>query len=274
MFKSSENLRLAADMRALQRVAAPWREARTTWFDGTPESIEARMASTDKVLAQARSGFTAAHLALTAEAEKARRELLAAKHRLLTDFLDDGARAFKGSKRVAGPEDWVIDISSNGGETGSSTSLRHRDDKENNRFTLQRPEGYSDRARVITNHDDTEMMSPDGMHHWASRRVTADESTGFGNAEWQARQESELDPEMRGNYYDGPDTGECRHCGERIEERGEGGYGHVLGIHPYTGDTTFYPSDHPAEPDDDEYHTARRTAATLPDFDDQLLFDS
>lgn len=101
MFKSSQNLRLAAEMRALARVATPWREARTTWFDGTPESIEARIAATDRVLTHARSGYTAAHLALTTEAETARRELLAAKHRLLADFLDDGARAFKGSKRVA-----------------------------------------------------------------------------------------------------------------------------------------------------------------------------
>ena len=109
MFKSSENLRLAADMRALQRVASPWREARATWFDGTPESLEARLAATDKVLTHARSGFTAAHLELTREALAARRELIEARHHLLNDFLDDGARAFKGSKRVAGPEgfaDW------------------------------------------------------------------------------------------------------------------------------------------------------------------------
>lgn len=102
MFKSSENLRLAAEMRALQRVASPWRESRGSWFDGTPESIEARLAATDRVLSYARSGFTAAHLELTTEAETARRELMAAKHRLLVDFLDDGARAFRGSRRVAG----------------------------------------------------------------------------------------------------------------------------------------------------------------------------
>lgn len=102
MFRSAENLRLAADMRALQRVAAPWRSARTTWFDGTPESLEARLAATERVLTYARGGMTAAHLELGREAEAARTELLAAKHRLLVDFLDDGARAFKGSKRVAG----------------------------------------------------------------------------------------------------------------------------------------------------------------------------
>lgn len=169
MFKSSENLRLTAAMRALTRVASPWREARATWFDGTPESIEARLAATDRVLVHAQSGLTAAHLELTREALAARRELVEAKHRLLTDFLDDGARAFKGSKRVAGEP--IIDLSSNGGETGSSTSLRHRDDQANNRFTLQHPEGYGDRARVITNHDDTELMSADGVHHWASQRV-------------------------------------------------------------------------------------------------------
>ena len=101
MFKSSENLRLAAEMRALRRVAAPWREARTTWFDGTPESIEARLAATERVLSHARAGTTTAHLALEREASAARSELLDARHRLMVDFLDDGARAFKGSKRVA-----------------------------------------------------------------------------------------------------------------------------------------------------------------------------
>lgn len=101
MFKSSENLRLAAEMRALERVARPWRQARTSWFDGTPESLEARIAQTDRVLSYARSGFTTAHLTLAREASAARAELLDAKHRLLTDFLDDGARAFKGSKREA-----------------------------------------------------------------------------------------------------------------------------------------------------------------------------
>lgn len=105
MFKSSENLRLAAEMRALQRVAAPWRESRSSWFDGTPDSIAARIAATDRVLAVARAGYTQAHIALEREASTARTELLAAKHRLLTDFLDDGARAFQGSKRVAGAHD-------------------------------------------------------------------------------------------------------------------------------------------------------------------------
>lgn len=93
MFKSSEKLRHEAAQRSLDRVASSWRNARTTWFDGTPESIEARLAETNRVLTVARSGFTPAHLGLTIEAENARRELLAAKHRLLNDFLDDGARA-------------------------------------------------------------------------------------------------------------------------------------------------------------------------------------
>ena len=102
MFRSAENLRLAADMRALQRVAAPWRKARSTWFDGTPESLEARLAATERVLTHARSGVTQAHIALEREASIARAELKEASHRLMVDFLDDGARAFKGSKRVAG----------------------------------------------------------------------------------------------------------------------------------------------------------------------------
>ena len=105
MFKSSENLRLAAEMRALTRVASPWREARTTWFDGTPESIESRLAATDRVLTVARAGCTGEHMALEREAATARAELADARHRLMTDFLDDGARAFKGSRRTAGLHD-------------------------------------------------------------------------------------------------------------------------------------------------------------------------
>jgi hypothetical protein len=101
MFKSSENLRLAADMRALERVARPWREVRRSWFDGTPESIEARLAATERVLTHARGGVTPAHMALEREASTARAELREAAHRLLVDPLDDSARAFKGSKRVA-----------------------------------------------------------------------------------------------------------------------------------------------------------------------------
>lgn len=105
MFKSSEKLRQESAQRSLDRVASSWRQSRTTWFDGTPQSIEARLAETGRVLTVARSGYTPAHLELTVEAENARRELLAAQHRLLTDFLDDGARNFKGSRRVAGDGD-------------------------------------------------------------------------------------------------------------------------------------------------------------------------
>ncbi len=107
MFKPADDLRLAAQMRALQRVAAPWRQARTRWFDGSPESLEARLAATDGVLVHARSGLTAAHLELAGEAEAARLELLAGRHRLLTDFLDDGARAFRGSKRTANEDEFI-----------------------------------------------------------------------------------------------------------------------------------------------------------------------
>lgn len=210
MFKSSQHLREAAAQRQLDRVASSWRQARTTWFDGTPESIEARLSETNRLLTVARSDQTPAHIGLSVEAENARRELLAAKHRLLNDFLDDGARAFKGSKRVA-------------------------------------------RGRTAAGFPG---VNP------------------AGQAEMAARAESELDPEMYGNYHDGPDSGRCRHCEEEIEERGDGSYGHVLGINPHTGDTTFYPSDHPAQPDDEDYHTARRTAATVTDFDDQLLFST
>jgi hypothetical protein len=109
MFKSSEKLRHEAAQRSLDRVASTWRASRTTWFDGTPQSIEARLAETNRVLAVARSGYTPAHLGLTVEAENARRELLAERHRLMEDFLDDSARAFKGSKRVAGDGDPMLD---------------------------------------------------------------------------------------------------------------------------------------------------------------------
>jgi hypothetical protein len=109
MFKSSEKLRHEAAQRSLDRVASSWRQSRTTWFDGTPESIAARLAETGRVLTVARSGYSPAHLELTVEAERARRELLAAQHRLLTDFLDDGARNFKGSRRVAGDGDPMLD---------------------------------------------------------------------------------------------------------------------------------------------------------------------
>lgn len=379
MFKSSENLRLAAEMRALQRVAAPWRETRTTWFDGTPDSVEARLAATERVLAHARSGYTAAHLALTAEAETARRELLAAKHRLLTDFLDDGARAFQGSKRVA--DMYVGDLSRDRASEleGHMSEILKRIHPTKARLLQQdlnelrdhiadqddfgaeilddNPGDYDHNGPILgmagergsspydhypqaqewlNGHSEPEQMflAPlpsdqewisRGAPHHGSRR-TADETTGFGKlgpgyehfgdddfaeyddylrrhdyhtdhralehrlrpemdeddparysyrtaagfpgvnpagqAEMAARAESELDEDMRGNYYDGPDSGECRHCGERIEERRDGSYGHVLGENPYTGDTTFYPDDdHSAEPDDDDYHTARRLAA-------------
>jgi hypothetical protein len=262
MFKSSERLRQESAQRSLDRVASSWRQSRTTWFDGTPQSIEARLAETGRVLTVARSGYSPAHLELTVEAERARRELLAAQHHLMTDFLDDGARAFKGSRRVAGdgmsyedtmshidqvlaegedhklhhhpgsehhdpefgdgepmyaydgdcpncgsdnieeaenysgkyncydcggsdmqPDDIyrvggyqgsdMLDMSSHGGDSGSSASLRHRDDRANNRYTIQKiPDASFDGPhRAIVNHDDTELMSADGQHHWASRRI-------------------------------------------------------------------------------------------------------
>lgn len=232
MFKSSENLRLAAEMRALERVARPWREARRSWFDGTPESIEGRLAATERVLTYARGGITPAHMALEREASTARTELREAAHRLMVDFLDDSARAFRGSKRVAkgrglrecincggalsGEEDddkdsecgtcgksahekgvdWrkksyrtagdMLDLSSNGGDSGSSATLRHRDDKKNNRYTIQRiPDPAHDAPhRAIVNHDDTELMSADGQHHWAGLYTAGTEEACDGcNAE-------------------------------------------------------------------------------------------
>lgn len=241
MFKSAETLRLAAEMRALQRVASPWREARTTWFDGTPESIEARLAATERVLTFARSGSTPAHMELEREAASARAELKEASHRLMVDFLDDGARAFKGSKRVAG--EMILDLSSNGGETGSSTSGRHRDDQKNNRYTLQHPEGYPGRARVVTNHDDTEMMSADGMHHWASRRTAAD------------------------------DPGDCGHNDEELLPDGQSIKCHDCGT-IWTGQENWNPDEEQDPFDPRLIGASRRTAGDGPGFGsiDDLMF--
>jgi len=301
MFRSSENLRLAADMRALERVAAPWRQARRTWFDGTPESIEARLASTERVLTFAKAGVTEAHIALEREATVARAELKEASHRLMVDFLDDGARAFKGSRRVAerglrecincggalsGEEDddkdsecgtcgksahkegyrvarapeenenWEeganyaeyngkctrcksdnIDSAGRGhgsgeydcydcgatfhpkvrklksgldtfNDTGSAASLRHRDDRENNRYTVQHipgaPAGGPQRA--IVNHDSTELMSADGAHHWAGLHTAGEEYDGLDALSRDLGQKL-LDPQGYARSYrdeDGP----------------------------------------------------------------------
>jgi hypothetical protein len=292
MFKSAETLRLAAEMRALQKVASPWREARTTWFDGTPESIEARIAATERVLTFARAGMTDAHLGLEREAAHACAELKEARHRLMVDFLDDSARAFKGSKRVAGKHDADPDEPWKNRATGEDTTTEHWEknlppwdedyegkhrearapeenenweegasyaeykggkctrcksnnidasgghgtgeydcydcgatfhpkvrklkshrvaggianndisftntmgwpsDKDDNRFTLQRfrdvgpDETIEDRRKNpsvgIFNHDSSEMMTNDGAHHWAGRRVAAPAaSVGEGGA--------------------------------------------------------------------------------------------
>lgn len=266
MFKSSENLRLAAEMRALQRVAAPWREARTRWFDGTPESIEARLAATDRVLTQARAGFTAAHLSLTTEAETARRELLAAKHRLLTDFLDDGARAFKGSKRVAGGD-------SDYAREESEFWKRHVEDTGPGE-----DDEYREGSRRVAEMHDADPWEDEGefpdMRHWddsdddpdpsdprlvgASTR-TAGDGPGPGSIDdlmfpnhrqpTGADYLAEMDPEDRPGYGEGG-IQRCKHCEETIEEDRDG-YAHYNG-HNRVGEPHFYESDHPAEPEDDD----------------------
>jgi hypothetical protein len=151
MFKSSENLRLAAEMRALERVARPWRAARRTWFDGTPESIEGRLASTERVLTFARAGTTTAHMALEREAARARAELREAGHRLMVDFLDDGARAFKGSKRVSGEgmsyEDTIAHIDQTLAEGEVVGDLEHNHFQGNDGFTKY----YGNGDKIQTN---------------------------------------------------------------------------------------------------------------------------
>lgn len=195
MFKSSQHLREAAAQRQLDRVASSWRQARTTWFDGTPESIESRLAATDRVLNVARSGQTPSHIGLSVEAENARRELLAAKHRLLNDFLDDGARAFKGSKRVAGFDDTHAIITEH--DTAQDAYLRsgHPADKE-----------YLDQVRDEL-HDRAQQGDPDAIE-WAG---------GGSNIDVDKEQDP-FDPRLLG--------------------------------------------------------ASRRAAATVSDFDDQLLFDN
>lgn len=152
MFKSSENLRLAAEMRALQRVAAPWREARTTWFDGSPDSIAARIAATDRVLTFARSGYTPAHIGLEREAAAARAELVAARDRLLTDPIDDTAR------RTAS-QDEMLDCP----HCGTASDVLD--------FTVQ-----GGHCPVCGHYH----YDGDLARHYGSRR-TADETTGFGD---------------------------------------------------------------------------------------------
>lgn len=175
MFRSSENLRLAADMRALARVAAPWRAARTSWFDGTPESIEARLAATERVLSYAQGGLTPAHLELAREASAARAELREASHRLMVDFLDDSARAFKGSKRVAfghdsGPlpshEDRFVCPDCGDGLHVNDADAHYRE---------HYPEGF---------HDDHEWKDREYASRLGSRRVAA--PTGYGDEDDEA----------------------------------------------------------------------------------------
>jgi len=265
MFRSAQNLRLAADMRALQRVAAPWRQARTTWFDGTPESLEARLAATERVLTYARGGMTAAHVALEREASIARAELKEAAHRLMVDFLDDGARAFKGSKRVASASgeaqyelnQWLADKF---GDREPSADEHIRARKE---FFADRPL----HKKVIDNdlhdwpwHEGSRRVAGDGpgtpgnptaddiweAEHWGPAR-RAEESRAKANQGFL----EEMAPEDRPGYGEG-NSAECRHCGETINDYGNG-YQHYDGVDLYTGDDLPYDAGHPAVPDDPDY---------------------
>lgn len=212
MFRSSANLRLAADMRALARVAAPWRAARSSWFDGTPESIEARLAATERVLSYAQGGLTPAHLELAREAAAARAELKEASHRLLVDFLDDGARAFKGSKRVATEVERQLDWRDfpDGQEEQVFLTPTPGEKQGSKRVAIQWDEGINDKGELIMDgpkrywpkFDEGDRWDDDGKHYHVKDRKeggrlhTADESTGFG---WQMGDEqSPIDPETPG----------------------------------------------------------------------------
>jgi predicted RNA-binding Zn-ribbon protein involved in translation (DUF1610 family) len=183
MFRSAENLRLAADMRALQRVAAPWRQARSTWFDGTPESIEGRLAATERVLTYARGGVTPAHMALEREASIARAELKEAAHRLMVDFLDDSARAFKGSKRVAldyGHGDINEPCNRCGAAPGEPcldvNHFRPEDDPRQKKVRYLEDEWGARRQSGDPHPYDVHQQDPELFNklHWGSRRVAGD----------------------------------------------------------------------------------------------------
>lgn len=291
MFKSSENLRLAAEMRALERVAAPWRSARRTWFDGTPESLEARIAATERVLHHAQSGLTAAHLALGKEAEFARRELIEARHRLLTDFLDDGARAFKGSKRVAGPEGfadwdrgaWSTPSLMSGPPSREEVEEAHRKadpwgdkSQEDPYWTCPNCEAEgldaSDQMNSVHNDPVCPNCGTPQDQRTASKRVAGNGPGGIDDMMFPRDRQptgadylAEMEPEDRPGYGEGG-SGRCKHCEETITEKGTG-YAHYDG-HNRIGEPHYYESDHPAEPeDDDDYgHLGfRRTATTLED---------
>lgn len=242
MFRSSENLRLAADMRALQKVAGPWRESRTTWFDGSPDSVVARIAATDRVLTAARSGFTPAHLELTREAESARRELVGARDRLFTDFLDDGAR----SPRVAGFNDTHAIITEHDTAQDAYLNSGHPVDKE-----------YLDQVRDEL-HDRARQGDPDAIA-WAG---------GGSNVDVDKEQDP-FDPRLIGasrtaaapswNGMEAPED-ECLHCGGEVDHIDvENGECPTCGEHPlYDKDNVAEMSRWERHPDDPIDHEVSR----------------
>lgn len=210
MFKSSERLRHEAAQRSLDRVASTWRSSRTTWFDGTPESIDMRLAATDRLLAVARSGFTPAHLELTVEAENARRELLAAKHQLLADFLDDSARAFRGSKRVASELNWDD-------EDPELARLREETGWDEDGDSDVHPNAREDvpDPRLLSNFDkfvqSGELPSADAMREDIARWTGKEGSSRI--AERGLRECINCGGSLSGEEDDDKDS-ECGHCGE------------------------------------------------------------
>lgn len=248
MFKSSEKLRQEADRRSLDRVASTWRSSRATWFDGTPEAIEARLAATERLLTVARSGYTPAHLELTVEAETARKELLAAKHRLLVDFLDDGARAFKGSKRVAYElrhtvcaecgQDIEGDVDGDGSEPFLDRGRNAHGSDGHEHYPEEWTERYMEGSKRVAGAHDADPDAP-----W--RNTMADEPY------------ASLTPTP--DFADLPLDGDY-----------EGRHRSPLG--PGYDRPGFGPEDI-AEYEDHLRHHDYHTGARIPDFDDALLFD-
>lgn len=207
MFKSSERLRHEAAQRSLDRVASTWRSSRTTWFDGTPESIDMRLAATDRVLTVARSGFTPAHLELTVEAENARRELMAAKHQLLTDFLDDSARAFKGSKRVAAVDPLDPESDEYTSDTGWQTFNLPGDSFDDKHDWLMKQLGRSPEEAQEARDAHHRWTGKEGSRRVAGSRYFNDEGEPLMSGA-QARFEDYLDadPDLHDSHY-GDDFG-------------------------------------------------------------------
>lgn len=96
MFRSASARQSDLAMRRLAAHQDYWKTSASNWFDGTPDSVDSRIAKLDNILAfttdtAARLGATEAGRACVAcvpVLEQARRELVAARQSLLNGFSD------------------------------------------------------------------------------------------------------------------------------------------------------------------------------------------